>query len=251
MRKIIIVTSSYGENYIKRIGGQVGVLSLIKQSGADGVEIRRELLTQTELITLAQLSQEISKIKLYCVYSVPFPLFISKRINSQLRQYFAEASELNAKLIKFSLGDFQHSDEAIFVLKKVLCEYPEIKLVVENDQKKNSGSLVKMKHFADWIRQDNLPITLAFDTGNWVWTNENVQTAANVLAEQIGYIHVKSTSLNLTGEPIAVPPKNEDDEYLKIAKQFSQDVWQGIEFPLVGDDLIGISSYFVNLLKGQ
>jgi hypothetical protein len=51
-RKIIVVTAAYGSEQIKAMGGQQAVLPLIANAGADGVEIRRELLSDQELNSL-------------------------------------------------------------------------------------------------------------------------------------------------------------------------------------------------------
>ena len=60
-RKIIVVTAAYGNDHVKALGGQSAVLPFIAGSGADGVEIRRELFTPDELSRLAELAADIER----------------------------------------------------------------------------------------------------------------------------------------------------------------------------------------------
>ena len=39
-KEIVIVTSAYGADTVRQLGGQAALLPMIKASGADGVEIR-------------------------------------------------------------------------------------------------------------------------------------------------------------------------------------------------------------------
>lgn len=256
-REIIIVTSSYGADYIKKIGGQAEVLKIIKEAGADGVEIRRELFSSDELSALPHLlpslAEAVAQQGLICFYSVPFALFTTQGdLNRQIEDYFQEAKQLNAKLIKFSLGHFQNKTAHHFVpmLKKILDNYPQITLAIENDQQEESGTLAAMQHFAKWVQKENLAVKLAFDVGNWSWLKQDASQAANKLATNVGYIHVKSTALDASGKRIAVPPAGEDDDYLQIIRQhLPMNIPRGIEFPLYGNDLIAVSKYFVDLLR--
>lgn len=70
--EVIVVTSAYGHELVRSLGGQGALLPLIAASGADGVEIRRELLGDSD--SLAGLAQTIRGAGLGCVYSAPEPL---------------------------------------------------------------------------------------------------------------------------------------------------------------------------------
>ncbi|KAE9529010.1 sugar phosphate isomerase/epimerase family protein [Testudinibacter aquarius] len=258
-RKIIIVTSSYGSDYIQEIGGQKEILATVKAAGADGVEIRRELFSAEELSQLSELAQAIKHQQLECFYSVPFSLFLQQfpeqkiEINPNIEQYFDEAKQLDAKLIKFSLGDFQLDMSSVLAerLAAVNRVYPDILCVIENDQALKSGNLHSMAAFAEWLKQHKLPLCLAFDSGNWVWVQQDPQTAAQKLAPYVGYVHLKSTALDAAGKLSAVPPTGSADNYVQILQRnFSQDIPLGIEFPLIGENLVATSLYFVELLKG-
>jgi hypothetical protein len=70
-RKIIVVTAAYGSEQINAMGGQCAVLPLIANAGADGVEIRRELLSDQELSSLPTLAATIEAHRLLACYSAP------------------------------------------------------------------------------------------------------------------------------------------------------------------------------------
>lgn len=252
-RKIIIVTSSYGADYLQQLGGQHGILDLIQKSRADGVEIRRELFSTEALTQLPALARQIALTKLDCFYSVPFALFGKQsELNADLATYFAEAAVLNATLLKFSLGHFNYemSSQQVEQLKQLLSSYPKIQCVIENDQTPESGNLAAMAAFTTTIAQHNLPLKLAFDCGNWCWVGEDPVLAAKTLANHIAYIHIKATQLDATGKRIAVPLTGREDKCLQLVRQyFPTDITRGIEFPLNGEDLLAVSRHFVDLLK--
>lgn len=59
-REIVIVTAAYGNSVVKALGGQAELLSVIAGAKADGVEIRRELFSDTELDALPQLAEKFN-----------------------------------------------------------------------------------------------------------------------------------------------------------------------------------------------
>ncbi|HCW47042.1 MAG TPA: xylose isomerase, partial [Erwiniaceae bacterium] len=54
-REIVVVSAAYGHQKVAELGGQRALLPIIAEAGADGVEIRRELFTESELQQLPQL----------------------------------------------------------------------------------------------------------------------------------------------------------------------------------------------------
>ncbi|MEQ4530141.1 MAG: sugar phosphate isomerase/epimerase, partial [Mixta sp.] len=62
--EIIVVTAAFGHQKVTELGGQQALLPIIAEAGADGVEIRRELLSQAELQSLPQLAEAIAEQRL-------------------------------------------------------------------------------------------------------------------------------------------------------------------------------------------
>ena len=189
-RKIIVVTAAYGNDHVKALGGQSAVLPFIAGSGADGVEIRRELFTPDELSRLAELAADIERRGLLVCYSAPEALFAANgSLNPRLSDFLQEAQTLNALWLKLSLGHFSHHDD-LEALREILQE-SGMALVVENDQT-DCGQLAPMQRFKAACRVNQLPITLTFDMGNWLWVGDSPEEAARHLAPAVSYIHVKA-----------------------------------------------------------
>ena len=178
-RKIIVVTAAYGNDRVKALGGQSAVLPFIAGSGADGVEIRRELFSADELNHLPELAADIERRGLLVCYSAPEALFTADgSLNPRLADFLQEAQTLNALWLKLSLGRFTHQND-LDTLRDILRE-SGMALVVENDQT-DCGQLAPMQRFKAACRVNQLPITLTFDMGNWLWVGDSPEEAARLL----------------------------------------------------------------------
>ncbi len=245
-RKIIVVTAAYGNDHVKALGGQSAVLPFIADSGADGVEIRRELFSADELHHLADLAADIERRGLLACYSAPEPLFVvDGSLNPHLSALLLEAQTLNALWLKLSLGHFIHH-EGLESLRDILQE-SGMALVVENDQT-NCGQLAPMQRFKAACRINQLPITLTFDMGNWLWVGDSPEEAARHLAPAVSYIHVKAAEPHHS-QFRAVPPDEASGRWLALLDNLPADAPRGIEFPLTGHDLTAVTRRYVNLLR--
>lgn len=102
-RKIMVVTAAYGHDQVRAAGGQTAMLPIIAEAGADGVEIRRELLTDAELHTLSTVASAIEIFGLLACYSAPEPLFLEDgSLNPRLPALLEEAQALQALWLKVS-----------------------------------------------------------------------------------------------------------------------------------------------------
>ncbi|MBK0691757.1 sugar phosphate isomerase/epimerase [Klebsiella oxytoca] len=245
-RKIIVVTAAYGNDHVKALGGQSAVLPFIAGSGADGVEIRRELFTPDELSRLAELAADIERRGLLVCYSAPEALFAADgSLNPRLSDFLQEAQTLNALWLKLSLGHFSHHDD-LEALREILQE-SGMALVVENDQT-DCGQLAPMQRFKAACRVNQLPITLTFDTGNWLWVGDSPEEAARHLAPAVSYIHVKAAEPHHS-QFRAVPPDEASARWLALLNNLPADAPRGIEFPLTGHDLTAVTRRYVKLLR--
>ncbi|MDU4655554.1 MAG: sugar phosphate isomerase/epimerase [Klebsiella oxytoca] len=245
-RKIIVVTAAYGNDHVKALGGQSAVLPFIAGSGADGVEIRRELFTPDELSRLAELAADIERRGLLVCYSAPEALFAADgSLNPRLSDFLQEAQTLNALWLKLSLGHFSHHDD-LEALREILQE-SGMALVVENDQT-DCGQLAPMQRFKAACRVNQLPITLTFDMGNWLWVGDSPEEAARHLAPAVSYIHVKAAEPHHS-QFRAVPPDEASARWLALLNNLPDDAPRGIEFPLTGHDLTAVTRRYVKLLR--
>ena len=245
-RKIIVVTAAYGHDRVKALGGQSALLPLIAAAGADGVEIRRELFSPSELEQLPELATAIERQNLLACYSAPEALFTEEGgLNPQLAALLQEAQTLNALWLKLSLGHFSHHNE-LETLRDILRD-SGMALVVENDQTR-CGQLAPMQRFKAACRVNHLPITLTFDMGNWLWVGDSPEEAARHLAPAVSYIHVKAAEPH-HARYRAVPPDEAPDRWLALLDNLPTDAPRGIEFPLIGHDLTAVTRRYVNLLR--
>ena len=245
-RKIIVVTAAYGNDHVKALGGQSAVLPFIAGSGADGVEIRRELFSADELIHLPELAADIERRGLLVCYSAPEALFAADgALNPHLSDLLQEAQTLNALWLKLSLGHFTHH-HGLETLRDILRE-SGMALLVENDQT-DCGQLAPMQRFKAACRVNQLPITLTFDMGNWLWVGDSPEEAARHLAPAVSYIHVKAAEPHHSHFR-AVPPDEASGRWLALLDNLPADAPRGIEFPLTGHDLTAVTRRYVNLLR--
>ncbi len=246
-REVVIVTAAYGNSVVNALGGQAEVLPIIAEAKADGVEIRRELFSPADLDSLPALAEKIQQNGLFAVYSVPFALFApGGKLNPDAPHYFEEARRLNARTIKFSLGEFEPGED-LTPLKVLLASSP-VKLVVENDQTPEYGILSHINAFMFAAESLHLPLSMTFDMANWLWVGQDPAVAAERLARHVGYVHVKAAEQR-AGKWHAVALDNSDGSWEPLLKSLPQDVPRGIEFPLEGDDLTAVTRHYVELLR--
>ena len=245
-REIIVVASAYGPDQVRQAGGQRELLPTIAASGADGVEIRRELLTPDELGTLSQLAHSITAQGLFPCYSVPEGLFLSGgHVNPQLSDFLLEARQLQARWVKFSLGEYQPG-VSLTCLASQLAKAP-VPVVVENDQT-HAGKLAPMQSFWQAAQALHLPVHLTFDMANWLWTGETPEIAAQALASGVSYIHVKA-AIPHNGQYRAIALNEAPPDWMALLRQLPPDAPRGIEFPLTGEDLVAVTRHYVSLLR--
>lgn len=243
--EIIVVTAAYGTQQVADLGGQAALLPIIKDAGADGVEIRRELFSDTELTQLHALGHSIRQHQLSASYSVPETLWLEDgTLNPRLAQYLQEAEQLGAQRLKLALGYFVDLSDRQLV--EVLAT-SGVTLVVENDQTPAS-KLAPMLQFFHRACDAALPLDMTFDMGNWLWTGEDALQAAAQLSRYVSYIHVKAAVPH--GDSFrAIALDDADDQWRTLLNALPADAPRGIEFPLQGDDLRAVTRHYVDLLR--
>ncbi|MEC5344615.1 sugar phosphate isomerase/epimerase [Brenneria populi] len=246
-REIVVVTAAYGRDVVERLGGQAALLPIIAESGADGVEIRRELLTEQELQALPALAAGIMRHRLFAVYSVPEGLYSEDgALNPALETRLAEAVALKARAVKFSLGNYRAGDD-LRALNACVDGLP-LQVVVENDQTKEYGVLAPLQAFFSAVGRSGSPVGMTFDMANWHWVDEDARQAAVRLAEHVRYIHVKAAQRR-HHRWHAVDLDSSDGGWRALISLLPERAMRGIEFPLTGRDLTAVTRHYVDLLR--
>lgn len=243
--EIIVVTAAYGTTKVTELGGQAALLPLIKQAGADGVEIRRELMGADELSQLPALGEALAQQGLSVVYSAPETLYLADGVlNPHLAQLLHEAQQLGAQRLKLSLG---HYVEPQFDTLVAILTASPVQLVVENDQTADC-KLAPMQRFFHQAFDAALPLHMTFDMANWHWTGEDAMQAAQQLSRYVGYVHVK-TAVPHRDSFRAIALDDSHQDWQTLLQALPGDVPRGIEFPLEGEDLVAVTRHYVDLLR--
>lgn len=82
-----------------------------------------------------------------------------------------------------------------------------VKLVVENDQTPDCGSLSLLSAFFHEAENNCLPVRMTFDMVNWQWVGQDALAAAEHLACHVSYVHVKAVTLGHSGWRVIAPAK--------------------------------------------
>lgn len=236
MSKVIIPLNAFDRTEVLE-KGQESFVESIAQSGAYGIEIRRELILEGEL-PLERVRKEIEKYHLFTVYSAPVELWLEDgSLNKEiLKRTFAEAKTLCASWVKTSLGQYQEGISNCLELNEFLTDLENgsgnIKLLVENDQTMYGGNVARLTAFFRSADQLEVPVKMTFDTGNWHYVNQNVEIALNLLAKYVCYLHFKHVEKNSEGLVTLPLPDNSQAEWRKILQHFPTDIVKALEFPI-------------------
>ena len=247
-RKVVVVTTAYGYQNVRDMGGQQALLPIIAAAGADGVEIRRELFNEEELNSLTTLANEIRAHALTAFYSVPESLFMDDgSLNPHLDQHLAEANQLNAQLIKYALGNYQPGFDSVALRKKLAAQ--SVQVAVENDQTEH-GTLAAFDAFFQDCGENLIGSGMIFDAGNWLWVEESPLPAAKALHQFVSYIHVKA-AVPHNDSWRAIPLDEADNLWRETLALLPAEAPRAIEFPLEGADLVAVTRHYVDLLRAE
>ncbi|VTU31099.1 sugar phosphate isomerase/epimerase family protein [Variovorax sp. PBL-E5] len=234
MFQVLISLSSYGAAEVGR-HGQLWCAQLAKAAGADGVEVRGELLRDpsSELPALAGLAS---------VYSSPEGLWAEGGMldSAALARGLAAATALGARRLKTAIGDFRVSSHGALAGLKAQLDETRIELVIENDQTVSAGSLPALQAFFKAADHAGLDLGMTFDMGNWHWLGECPLQAASALASRVRYVHCKGVQ-RLPAKWVAVPLADSVAPWRAVLRALPADVPHAIEYPLIGDDLLAVT----------
>ena len=243
---ILISLSAFGADDVRRLG-QRRFAELAAEAGADGFEVRGELLSNpaSELPALASLAETRGLAR---VFSSPEGLWHTAGTLAlpALERALEHAALLGAPKLKMSIGGYA-GPQGLALLARRLAE-TRVELLIENDQTESAGTLPALRRFFADAQAAGLRLPMTFDMGNWHWLGEDPLQAAQALAESVGYVHCKGVQ-RLPGKWVAVPLLESAAPWRAVLRTLPAGVARAIEYPLQGDDLVGVTRAEVALLR--
>jgi sugar phosphate isomerase/epimerase len=242
---IFISLGAFGAAEVRR-HGQCWFSELAAQAGADGVEVRGELLVDParELPALATLA---SAMRLARVYSSPEGLWQADGAldTVALERALEHTRLLGAPRLKMAIGGY--AGRGLGALAERLAATP-VELLIENDQTESAGTLPALRRFFADAQAAGLTLPMTFDMGNWHWVGEDPLQAAQALAAQVGYVHCKGV-LRRPDRWIAVPLQASAAPWRAVLRALPAGVPRAIEYPLQGEDLQAVTRSEIALLR--
>ncbi|NWB84123.1 sugar phosphate isomerase/epimerase family protein [Pseudomonas gingeri] len=235
---VSISLSSYGATLVRE-RGQESFIELLAEAGASRIEVREELLTNEDPQRFATRAAAMG---LECAYSSPLELWPAgqSRPDPQLAATLQRAEAFGARWLKVSLGYF--SENCDLSALAGLLSASSVRLLVENDQTTQGGRIEPLLRFFDQVEQQQLPVKMTFDIGNWRWQDQSASSAARLLGRHVDYLHCKAVALRADGKLVALPPSAVDlEQWERLLGQMSQGLTRAVEYPLQGDDLLAVT----------
>lgn len=247
MSAILISLSSFGAAEVRR-HGQLWFTRLAAGAGADGIEVRGELLVDgdAELPAIADAAGALQR-----VYSSPEGLWSASGVldRDALERALRAAARLGAARLKMSIGGWTpESAPSLAVLRDRLVD-AGVQLLIENDQTAAAGTLGALRRFFDAAQALGLPLGMTFDMGNWHWTGECPLQAAAAFAPRVAYVHCKGVQRQ-PQRWVAVPLAESAAPWRSVLRGMPGGLPWAIEYPLAGDDLLAVTRREIELLRG-
>lgn len=245
--KTLISLTSFGAAEVLR-HGQLWFARLSQAAGADGVEVREELLRDAarELPELAAWARDSS---MELVYSCPQPLFAADGALAlaTLRHAIDASRMLDANWLKMSIGGFAEHSQGFDAIHQALAQ-AGVTLLIENDQTVGAGTVQALQRFFTAADAADLPLPMTFDMGNWAWQGECALQAAQTFADRVGYVHAKGVQ-RLPSKWVAVPLAESALPWRAALQALPAGVPRAIEYPLIGDDLEAVTRRELQILR--
>jgi sugar phosphate isomerase/epimerase len=244
MQQVLVSLSSYGASEVRR-HGQAAFARIAFDAGADGVEVRGELLqdARTELPRIRALAGDAR-----LVYSSPEGLWGEGGLDDRAISHSIDAAVLlGASRVKMAIGAFDVRNAASV---HALARFADagVELVIENDQTDTAGTLDALLSFYAAADGAGFAPGLTFDIGNWHWTGECPLGAATSLAARVVYVHCKGVQ-RLPARWVAVPLADSAASWRSVLRALPKGLPWAIEYPLAGDDLVEVTRREIAVLR--
>ena len=246
---ILISLTAFGAAEVRR-HGQLWFARLSHEAGADGVEVRSELLADAgaELPAIARYARDSG---LRLVYSSAEPLWRADAAldADALARALDAAQSLGAPRLKMAIGGFGAASRGTLATLRERLQDAGIELVIENDQTPSAGTLPALQEFFAAASSQEFFIGMTFDMGNWHWLGECPLQAATALAPQVRYVHCKGVQRQ-PQRWVAVPLLESSAPWRAVLRALPASVPWAIEYPLAGDDLPAVTRREIDQLRG-
>lgn len=247
-RGALVSLTAFGADEVRR-HGQAWFARLARAAGADGVEVRGELLREDaggELDALAALAAEVGLVR---VYSSPRGMWdaAGRLDEAAVREGLDRAARLGAGWLKMSIGGFAPRTPAgLAALRTLLAGHP-VELLVENDQTESAGTVPALAAFFRAADDAGMPLGMTFDMGNWHWVGECPLRAAGAFASRVRYVHCKGV-LRRPDRWVAVPLESSAAPWRAVLRALPA-APRAIEYPLTGADLGRVTGQALDALR--
>ena len=246
MQQVLISLSSFGAAEVRR-HGQLWFTRLAREAGADGVEVRGELLVDaaSELPAIRRAMEEWGA---PVVYSSPEPLWGTDGSPdfAAVQRALDAARLLGAKRLKISSGEL--AGAAAADIRRLAEAVAGIELLIENDQTPGAGTLDALQAFFAAADAAATPLGMTFDMGNWHWMGEEPLAAARALGPRVRYVHCKGVQRQ-PRRWVAVPVADSAAPWRALLRAMPRGLPWAIEYPLVGDDLLATTRAEIRQLR--
>jgi sugar phosphate isomerase/epimerase len=245
---ILVSLTAFGAAEVRR-HGQLWFTRLCHEAGADGVEVRGELLVNAAR-ELPAIAQAVRDTGMRMVYSSADYLWAADGAldRAALQRALDTARTLGAPWLKMAIGGFGASSHTSLTALQDCLQDARVELVIENDQTPQAGTLPALQHFFDAANARGLFLGMTFDMGNWHWTGECPLLAAAALAPQVRYVHCKGVQRQ-PQRWVAVPLIDSSAPWRSVLRALPADVPWAIEYPLTGDDLLAVTRREIGQLR--
>ena len=179
------------------------VIDIALQTGADGVELRRETWPRLDA-ELAEAARRIADAGLLVTYATQATLFGDSVASLQLRQDIDAAAALGAPLVRFFPGPTPPADDGpAWARAQQVIEYAAAQntvIALENYARTPGGTLAEVHGALTRLASPALCTNL--DMGNYPNHGQNVVAAIDALADHIIAAHLKDKTANPSDPPI-------------------------------------------------
>ncbi len=179
------------------------VIDIALQTGADGVELRRETWPRLDA-ELAEAARRIADAGLLVTYATQATLFGDSEASLQLRQDIDAAATLGAPLVRFFPGPTPPADDGpAWARAQQVIEYAAAQntvIALENYARTPGGTLAEVHGALTRLASPALCTNL--DMGNYPNHGQNVVAAIDALADHIIAAHLKDKTANPSDPPI-------------------------------------------------